>query len=165
MNVYILQGGDSFKIGKANNVKKRISNIQVSCPFPVSLIAIKATENAEEVEREIHRFLNNYRVSGEWYNLDKYMLQGIIKKYNFQSKGKYHISKLTNKKHSQITWLIDGFPQYGFGSDKKLYNLKTGRVIRKVVKGYTTGFNLNGKFYSLQKIKPLLRKPEPYCPF
>jgi phage shock protein PspC (stress-responsive transcriptional regulator) len=60
----------------------------------------------------------------------------------------------------QIIWVITGFPQYGFGTDKKLYNVKRGRVVRKVLKGYTTGYNLNGKFYSLQRIKSLIKRPE-----
>jgi hypothetical protein len=69
-------------------------------------------------------------------------------------------------KNIPIAWELQGFPQYGFGTDKKLYNVRRGRAVRKVVKGYTAGFNLAGKFYSLNQIRPLLRKPaEIECPF
>lgn len=64
-----------------------------------------------------------------------------------------------------IVWQIEGFPAYGFGKDKRLYNLQRGREVRKVLKGYTLGYNLAGRFYSLNQIRPLLRKPETYCPY
>lgn len=65
-----------------------------------------------------------------------------------------------------ISFLIEGYENYGFGTDKKLYNIKTGRQIKKCLKGYTRGFNLNGKFISQNKLKPLLKKVEKInCPF
>ena len=33
-------------------------------------------------------------------------------------------------KHIEIVWLINGIDGYGFGDDKQLYNLKTGRKIK-----------------------------------
>jgi hypothetical protein len=69
-------------------------------------------------------------------------------------------------KEIDIIFLIDGYSGYGFGSDKSLYNLKTGRKIKKCLKAYTRGFNLSGKFISQHQIKPLLRKVEKInCPF
>lgn len=65
-----------------------------------------------------------------------------------------------------ISFLIEGYKNYGFGTDKKLYNIKTGRQIKKCLKGYTRGFNLNGKFISQNKLKPLLKKVVKIdCPF
>jgi len=64
-------------------------------------------------------------------------------------------------------WTIKGYPDYVFGEDKKLYNHKTGKMLPVKIKGgYTRGYNLKGKFHSLDKIKPLLeRYVEPDCPF
>jgi hypothetical protein len=64
----------------------------------------------------------------------------------------------------ETTYFIKGFENYAFCKDKNLYNLKRGRKVKKIYNNGCVGFNLNGKFYSLKKIKPLLYK-ETYCPF
>lgn len=63
-------------------------------------------------------------------------------------------------KEIDILYHIKGYANYGFGKDKQLYNLKTGRKIKKVLKGYTRGFNLKGKFVSQNQIKKILTKLE-----
>ena len=69
-------------------------------------------------------------------------------------------------KEIDILYQVEGYENYGFGRDKCLYNLKTGRKIKKCLKGYTRGFNLSGKFVSQNKIKPLLvRIEKSNCPF
>lgn len=60
----------------------------------------------------------------------------------------------------EVKWVIDGVDGYGFGSDKKLYNLKTSHEIKMTVKGYTKGYQIKNKFYTLNKLKPLLKRPE-----
>jgi hypothetical protein len=50
-------------------------------------------------------------------------------------------------------WKIRGFDYYYFTFDKKLFNSRTNRFSKKVVRGYSVGFNLNGKFYTLDKMK------------
>jgi hypothetical protein len=57
-----------------------------------------------------------------------------------------------------IKWQIIGHQNYGFAANKRCYNLTTGFEVRQVVKGgYTRGYNLGGKFYSLSRLRPLLR--------
>jgi len=56
-------------------------------------------------------------------------------------------------------WSIKGFDNYYFTYERKLYNSKTNRVIKKVVKGgYSVGYVINGNFMTLKKLKPLLIK-------
>jgi len=64
----------------------------------------------------------------------------------------------------EITYFIEGFDNYAFCEDKNLYNLKRGRLVKKVYNNGSVGFNLNGKFFSIKKIKLLLYKKQ-YCPF
>ncbi|MFD0762991.1 hypothetical protein ACFQZW_12945 [Lutibacter aestuarii] len=52
-------------------------------------------------------------------------------------------------------WKIKGFPNYAFTVDKKLFNYKTNRFSKKRVKNYSVGYTLNGKFYTLQKLKKI----------
>lgn len=66
----------------------------------------------------------------------------------------------------EIRWMIAGFDSYGFGTDKKLYNLKTGRALRQSYNSRSIGYWIGKKFYSLNKLKPLLKKADKInCPF
>ncbi len=60
------------------------------------------------------------------------------------------------------TWDIEGYPDYFFGDDKKLYRFDSrGRVRqnkRAVAGGYTEGYYLRGEFISLLRLRPLLRR-------
>ena len=41
-----------------------------------------------------------------------------------------------------------------------------GKEIKKVLNGYTIGYNLRGKFYSMQRIKTMIEPVEKnICPF
>ena len=55
-------------------------------------------------------------------------------------------------------WVIDGHPLYFFSEEKKLHNIHTGKEVSPVLKGYTIGYNLNGRFYSRKQLKPLIKK-------
>ncbi|GAB3494274.1 hypothetical protein GCM10027341_10250 [Spirosoma knui] len=58
-------------------------------------------------------------------------------------------------------WDIEGFPNYFFANDKKLYRFDSrGRIKqnRRVVIGTTQGYILKQKFYSLAKLRPLLQR-------
>lgn len=55
-------------------------------------------------------------------------------------------------------WLIEGQPDFFIGEDKKLYRIKTQREIKLTLNGYTKGYYLNRKFFSLHQLRPLIRK-------
>jgi hypothetical protein len=56
----------------------------------------------------------------------------------------------------EIKWQISGHEHYGFGTDKKLYNIKTGKEIKLCLKAYTKGYNISGVFFTLNKLRTLL---------
>ncbi len=61
----------------------------------------------------------------------------------------------------QRVWDIEGYPNYFFGDDKQLYRFDSrGRVQRnkRVMIGYTQGYVLKSKFFSLLKLRPLLKR-------
>ena len=66
-------------------------------------------------------------------------------------------------KRIDITWHIIGVENYGFGSDKCLYNLKTGRQKKQCYKDGSIGYWIGNDFYSLKKLKPLIYKPKKTC--
>ena len=58
------------KIGVANNIDKRISDLQTGCPWPLRLIAklnCKSRKAAYSLERQFHRNYSHKRIQGEWF--------------------------------------------------------------------------------------------------
>jgi hypothetical protein len=65
-----------------------------------------------------------------------------------------------------IKYVIDFAPNYAFNQYKEMYNLKTGRRKKKVSNNGTIGYIIDGKFYSLNQLRPHLIKPKKNnCPF
>lgn len=61
-------------------------------------------------------------------------------------------------------WDIDGYPNYFFGDDKQLYRYDSRGAIqqnKQVVVRYTTGYILKRKFFSLAKLRPMLKRHAP----
>ena len=58
-------------------------------------------------------------------------------------------------------WDIEGYPNYFFGQDKRLYRFDSrGRVKanKRLVIGTTQGYVLKSRFFSLSQLRPLLRR-------
>jgi len=64
--------------------------------------------------------------------------------------------KINNIITTDLKWKIKGFDNYGFGSNKKLYNLKTKREIKQTVVCSSIGYWMDKKFITLNKLKPLI---------
>ena len=56
-----------------------------------------------------------------------------------------------------FTYKVDGYNYY-FTTEKRLFNYDTKRFSKKVVRGYSVGYNLNGKFITLKNLKRMLIK-------
>ncbi|MCK5019986.1 MAG: GIY-YIG nuclease family protein [Candidatus Peribacteraceae bacterium] len=74
--VYVIQqqGGDHHvKIGKSNDVERRLGELQQQSPYEYKiLVKICATNetHAFNMERGLHERLKKYRVRGEWFTKD-----------------------------------------------------------------------------------------------
>lgn len=63
-------------------------------------------------------------------------------------------------------WKLDFNSNYQWSSENELYNLKTMNKIKKTVNGYSIGYWICKKFYTIEKIRKCLVKIEKqYCPF
>jgi hypothetical protein len=58
-----------------------------------------------------------------------------------------------------IKYVVEGFEDYGFGTDNKFYNLKRSTEIKQVLNNSTKGYWIKKKFFSLDKLRPLLIRP------
>lgn len=66
--VYVIGAAESsiVKIGKANNVKKRLAGLQTSNPN--RLVVRWTTPGAEKLEGQLHNRFNHLRLEGEWFD-------------------------------------------------------------------------------------------------
>lgn len=65
-----------------------------------------------------------------------------------------------------IKYELDFAPNYKWTDCKKCFNVKTGRQIRQTYVSGSIGYCINGKFYSLKKLRPhLIKIKEEDCPF
>ena len=63
-------------------------------------------------------------------------------------------------------WKTTLSDNYQWTDKGKLYNVKTGREIKKTVNGYSVGYWICGKFITLTKLKSTLVKvTDIHCPF
>ena len=65
---------------------------------------------------------------------------------------------ITITKIVKIKWQIKGHDDFGFGADNKLYNLKRGKEKIQTLNSGVKGYWIGRKFYTLEKLKPLLIK-------
>jgi len=66
----------------------------------------------------------------------------------------------------ELTYKIEGYDNYSFAKDKNLYNLKTGKKLKRTINNRLVGYWFGKKFLSLTAINKLLYKPKyVYCPF
>jgi hypothetical protein len=77
--IYLLEtndlGGNAFlKIGKTNNLKRRIEMLQTGCPFQINLVLAFEFEDsarAHFLEKDFHQSFTRQRTKGEWYISDR----------------------------------------------------------------------------------------------
>jgi len=67
--VYVIEGGGLFKIGTSSGVARRLKNLQITCPVPLTLVKAWARKNGLKLERELHERLAGCRRHGEWFEL------------------------------------------------------------------------------------------------
>lgn len=60
----------------------------------------------------------------------------------------------------EILWLIKDFDGYGFGKDKNLYNLKTGRKLKQCYNSGSIGYWFGKEFKTLTVLRKMLYKPK-----
>lgn len=65
--VYIIEakGLNAVKIGRSRHVRKRVSDLQVGCPYELSIAA--RIPGDEHLERVLHKMFAPARIQGEWF--------------------------------------------------------------------------------------------------
>lgn len=68
-NLYIISCQHFCKIGVANDVQLRLSQLATGNPFPMEVLAVFEYKNAVTVEKALHQKFSSVRVKGEWFSL------------------------------------------------------------------------------------------------
>lgn len=71
MYVYIMKCANYYKIGHSKNPKNRRSTIQTHNPLSVKICALYKSENAIQIEKDLHNRYSLKRTRGEWFELDE----------------------------------------------------------------------------------------------
>lgn len=85
--IYILRMGDVFKIGKSNNIHRRLTELRGMLPFPAEVVHhIVVRDNLAVAEWTMHQRFAHRRMNGEWFGLTPDDIEEIKKAYSNSAK-------------------------------------------------------------------------------
>lgn len=91
--VYLVYSQYGYKIGMSTNLDNRRKRFDVKLPFPVEMKYYVKSDNYKAIEKELHTLLDDYRLNGEWFNLN---ITAVKKILTFCADNSLTIKRYTN---------------------------------------------------------------------
>lgn len=67
----LAEGTDRVKIGRTNNIKRRLKDLQTGCPVPLKVIYELPGDNS--LEKELHKRFSHLWIDYEWFQFAEEM--------------------------------------------------------------------------------------------
>lgn len=105
-NVYLIEHEHGFiKIGVSQNPKQRVRDLQTSCPYDLSVLAVIETDVPFTVESHLHEKYENRKQQGEWFDLstrEKIHLLNLADLDRQQVDRRYYVSTEERKHRTRM---------------------------------------------------------------